>query len=151
MSLMHRLTCSFEELSLSLMGFEGNVKKIYFLWELFLLCWDFWVWCNISRYIWYNVIIEHITERVVVVSRWFLVWYNNGQTTDAQARVVVPRWFLVWYNLNKFIRQRRQVVVPRWFLVWYNTANCVRYAASVVVPRWFLVWYNLATRLQAVS
>ena len=26
---------------------------------------------------WYNVTIEHITERVVVVPRWFLVWYNN--------------------------------------------------------------------------
>lgn len=26
---------------------------------------------------WYNVTIEHITERVVVVPRWFLVWYNR--------------------------------------------------------------------------
>lgn len=31
MSRMNKLTCGFKELSLSLMGFEGNVKKIYFL------------------------------------------------------------------------------------------------------------------------
>ena len=44
MSLMHRLTCGFEELSLSLMGFEGNVKghctcfdKLYFSLNLFML------------------------------------------------------------------------------------------------------------------
>ena len=143
MSLMHRLTCGFEELSLSLMGFEGNVKKIYFLWELLLLCWDFWVWCNISRYIWYNVTIEHITERVVVVPRWFLVWYNPAHIVIAHTPVVVPRWFLVWYN--RVIRWKAIVivVVPRWFLVWYNCRYYYEVAVKVVVPRWFLVWYNV--------
>lgn len=47
---------------------------------------------------WYNVTIEHITERVVVVPRWFLVWYNGVARLSTAHRVVVPRWFLVWYN-----------------------------------------------------
>ena len=48
---------------------------------------------------WYNVTIEHITERVVVVPRWFLVWYNRVISWKAIVIVVVPRWFLVWYNI----------------------------------------------------
>ena len=47
---------------------------------------------------WYNVTIEHITERVVVVPRWFLVWYNFVGKKRRGKMVVVPRWFLVWYN-----------------------------------------------------
>ena len=146
MSRMNKLTCGFKELSLSLMGFEGNVKKIYFLWELFLLCWDFWVWCNISRYMWYNVTIEHITERVVVVPRWFLVWYNGVARLSTAHRVVVPRWFLVWYNKSRFYCSRILVVVPRWFLVWYNYSALQLAQGLVVVPRWFLVWYNINHR-----
>ena len=142
MSRMNKLTCGFKELSLSLMGFEGNVKKIYFLWELFLLCWDFWVWCNISRYMWYNVTIEHITERVVVVPRWFLVWYNPELQQTPCQHVVVPRWFLVWYNGRRLRSPYSPVVVPRWFLVWYNWICCWCFCRWVVVPRWFLVWYN---------
>ena len=34
--------------------------------------------------------------------------------------VVVPRWFLVWYNLAGGLIGSAFVVVPRWFLVWYN-------------------------------
>ena len=34
--------------------------------------------------------------------------------------VVVPRWFLVWYNYISFFVIFSVVVVPRWFLVWYN-------------------------------
>ena len=34
--------------------------------------------------------------------------------------VVVPRWFLVWYNRDFVHQLAEKVVVPRWFLVWYN-------------------------------
>ena len=34
--------------------------------------------------------------------------------------VVVPRWFLVWYNKDVDKLKTLWVVVPRWFLVWYN-------------------------------
>ena len=56
--------------------------------------------------------------------------------------VVVPRWFLVWYNREVLAVVRRIVVVPRWFLVWYNFISAHTIDDNVVVPRWFLVWYN---------
>ena len=56
--------------------------------------------------------------------------------------VVVPRWFLVWYNFGYQERYAEYVVVPRWFLVWYNYDAETYGISVVVVPRWFLVWYN---------
>ena len=56
--------------------------------------------------------------------------------------VVVPRWFLVWYNINTMLWRKNIVVVPRWFLVWYNRSDVSCPFFLVVVPRWFLVWYN---------
>ena len=37
--------------------------------------------------------------KMVVVPRWFLVWYNYEREADNTPMVVVPRWFLVWYNM----------------------------------------------------
>ena len=57
---------------------------------------------------------------LVVVPRWFLVWYNPLLIKEAHSHVVVPRWFLVWYNSWHLAQKFENVVVPRWFLVWYN-------------------------------
>ena len=69
MSLMHRLTCGFEELSVSVFEIQGNVKQR-----------------------------EVCLKEVLFVRRGFLVWYNKISGTDERKLVVVPRWFLVWYN-----------------------------------------------------
>ncbi|WP_444353284.1 hypothetical protein, partial [Phascolarctobacterium succinatutens] len=46
----------------------------------------------------YNFLMDHCKYSVVVVPRWFLVWYNQKGTPLYLREVVVPRWFLVWYN-----------------------------------------------------